>query len=310
MTEHVAPFVYYLEVHLLYASILYLAAWDLTSIQGPSATWKYWVWFATSVNFVVPLGGFFDRFGAATVSWATQLRGLDDVGVGLSHHLMASAVLAGVWVCGTTVMLARLLVRVHACRRDAHESRRSHSPHTQSFLPLDVPVIASRSVRVPSVQGFMRPNITLPEGIERLLSKSEINAVLLHELTHAKRRDNLIGLIHELGLCVLWFHPLIWLTGFRLALYRELSCDDSVIAHAQGRHLISALAKLAQPEEPSLLQSRASTFMNLRLARLASSRSEMLCNLDLMLTALFGTLLLACILETIAHTAHCFGIRT
>ena len=27
MRDHIAPFVYYLEVHLLYASILCLAAW-------------------------------------------------------------------------------------------------------------------------------------------------------------------------------------------------------------------------------------------------------------------------------------------
>jgi len=55
MREHVAPFVYYLEVHLLYASIVCLAAWALTSIKSASATWKYWIWVVTSLNFVVPL---------------------------------------------------------------------------------------------------------------------------------------------------------------------------------------------------------------------------------------------------------------
>ena len=64
MREHIAPFVYYLEVHLVYASILCLAAWALTSIRGGSATWKYWVWVATSVNFMVPLAGFFNWFSA------------------------------------------------------------------------------------------------------------------------------------------------------------------------------------------------------------------------------------------------------
>jgi uncharacterized membrane protein len=73
MHEHIAPFVYYLEVHLLYASILCVAAWALTSVPSASATWKYWIWVATSVNFMVPLGGFFNGFGASRVSWATQL---------------------------------------------------------------------------------------------------------------------------------------------------------------------------------------------------------------------------------------------
>jgi beta-lactamase regulating signal transducer with metallopeptidase domain len=311
MREHVAPFVYYLEVHLLYASLLCLAAWALTSIGSASATWKYWIWVATSLNFIVPLGGFFDRFGASTFSWATQLRGLDAIGVDLSHHLTAGGVLAGVWVCGTTAMLVRLLLRVQADHREAFEACDSPRVLRRSFPTLGVPVRFSGTSRAPSVQGFMRPNIALPEGIERLLGKAELNAVLMHEVTHAKRRDNLIGLIHELALCALWFHPLVWLTAFRLALYRELSCDDSVIAKAQGTYLLTALAKLADPEEPSLLQARASSFMSLRVARLVSSQPGAPCNVtNAIVAALFGALLLACILGTIAHTAHCFVIRT
>ena len=104
MRDHIAPFVYYLEVHLLYASILCLAAWALTSIRGASATWKYWIWVATSINFMLPLGGFFNGFGGSRVSWATQLGGLDDVGIGISRNLTAGAVILGVWLCGAAFM--------------------------------------------------------------------------------------------------------------------------------------------------------------------------------------------------------------
>jgi Zn-dependent protease with chaperone function len=100
-----------------------------------------------------------------------------------------------------------------------------------------------------------------PHEIDRLLTKSELDAVLLHELTHARRRDNLIRLIHEIGLCLLWFHPLVWITGSRLALYRELSCDESVIQRAQGKELISALAKLSNPKESFLLQATAGSIL-------------------------------------------------
>jgi beta-lactamase regulating signal transducer with metallopeptidase domain len=119
MHEHIAPAVYYLEVHLLYASIVCLAAWALTSLWKGNATWKYWIWVATSLNFIVPLGGFFNRFGAAHVSWATQLRGLDDVGIAISRNLTVGAVLSGVWLLGAVFMLARLLLRMRRDRRDA-----------------------------------------------------------------------------------------------------------------------------------------------------------------------------------------------
>jgi Zn-dependent protease with chaperone function len=90
-----------------------------------------------------------------------------------------------------------------------------------------------------------------------LLSEPEINAVLIHELTHARRRDNLTRLIYEAGLCVLWFHPLVWLAGSRLALYRELSCDEPVIQSGHGGDLVSALTKLANPEGTLLQQTTA-----------------------------------------------------
>ena len=112
MHEHVAPAVYFLEVHLLYASIVCLAAWLLTSLWKGDATWKYWIWVATSLNFIVPLGGFFNRFGASPVPWATQLGGLDDVGIGISRNLTVGAVLLGVWLSGAVFMLARLLLRL------------------------------------------------------------------------------------------------------------------------------------------------------------------------------------------------------
>jgi beta-lactamase regulating signal transducer with metallopeptidase domain len=310
MREHIAPFVYYLEVHLLYASILCLAAWALTSIRGASATWKYWIWVATSVNFMVPLGGFFNGFGASRVSWATQLGGLDDVGIGISRNLMAGTVLLGVWLCGAAFMFARLLVRLHRDRRD--ESIAGGSNPTllkRRFLAHGVPVTLSAAGQGPSVDGVLRPHISLPLGIDRLLNDRELDAVLIHEVTHARRRDNLIGLIHEIALCGLWFHPLVWLTGSRLVMFRELSCDDFVIESSRGADLVTALAKLADPGESRLLRAGAATLFRHRLARLKASQPHRARDAaNLVLIMIYGAVLLACMVETIAHTPSCFKI--
>src|SRR5262249_52904714 len=118
MREHIAPFVYYLEVHVLYASVLCMAAWALTAVRGTSATWKYWVWVATLVNFVVPIGGFFNAFGASQVPWASQLAGLDDVGIGISRNLTVGTVLLAAWLLGAMFMFARLLLRLRNDRRN------------------------------------------------------------------------------------------------------------------------------------------------------------------------------------------------
>jgi beta-lactamase regulating signal transducer with metallopeptidase domain len=144
----------------------------------------------------------------------------------------------------------------------------------------------------------------------RLLSAPELDAVLIHEATHARRHDNLIRLIHEAGLCALWFHPFVWLTGSRLALYRELSCDESVIRSAHGEDLVSALAKLATPQEPLLLRAGASSFLTYRLARLSGEQPRCLSRTDGALgTAVFAASLIGGVWGTVSHTACCFLLR-
>ena len=310
MRDHIAPFVYYLEVHLLYASILCLAAWALTSIRGASATWKYWIWVATSINFMLPLGGFFNGFGASRVPWASQLGGLDDVGIGISRNLTAGAVILGVWLCGAAFMFARLLVRLHRVRWDERSAGgRNRAPLKRRFLAHGVPVTLSAAGQGPSVDGVLRPHISLPLGIDRLLNDRELDAVLIHEVTHARRRDNLIGLLHEIALCGLWFHPLVWLTGSRLAIFRELSCDDFVIESSRGADLVTALAKLADPGESRLLRAGAATLVSHRLARLKAAPPHRARGAaDLVLIMIYVAMLMVCIVETVAHTPSCFRV--
>lgn len=309
MHEHVAPAVYYLEVHLLCASVVCLAAWTLTSLWNGAATAKYWIWVATTLNFMVPFGGFFNGFGASRVSWATQLGGLDDVGIGISRNAVIGSVLLGVWLCGTGFMLIRLLVRLRRGRRDQRAAVGAHRALKRRLLAHGVPVTLSAAGEGPSVGGVLRPHISLPLGIDKLLNERELDAVLIHEVTHAKRRDNLIALIHEIALCALWFHPLVWLTGFRLAMFRELSCDDFVIESARGADLISALAKLADPGQSRLLHAGAATLFSHRLARLKGcERGRARGAADLLLIAIYAAVLLSCMIETIAHTPSCFRI--
>ena len=108
-------------------------------------------------------------------------------------------------------------------------------------------------------------------------------------------------------LCAVWFHPLAWLTSSRLALYRELSCDESVADRALGGDLVRALGKLARPGHGAFLQATASSFMSDRLALLRSDRPARTGLLvDVALGAIFAGVLLLAVLETISHTACCF----
>jgi beta-lactamase regulating signal transducer with metallopeptidase domain len=301
--EHLAPILYFLQVHLLYATLVALGAWALTSLRGASATAKFWICTGASLNFVVPLGGFVDRFGAQELPGAQQLAPVAAFDLALARHPSVAALLSALWAAGALLMLLRLLARISRERRTNSGQPSRQAP---AFRVQGVPVHFTPGCEGPAVEGMLRSHICLPLGIRHLLSERELHAVLLHEVTHAKRRDNLLRLIHELAQCLLWFHPLLWLTGSRLALYRELSCDASVLRDSSGSLLVSALAKLTSPENSLVLSSAATSLVAHRLDQLrAPATADASRRLNAVLLAAFATLLFAGVFLTVANTACC-----
>jgi beta-lactamase regulating signal transducer with metallopeptidase domain len=304
--EHIARAMYYFSVHLL-SSMVGSAAWVLTSIRGASATTKYWIWVVTAFNFVVPVGAVIDKLWAPHLAWAAPLGAIGDPVWDMTQGRTAF-VLAVIWITGALTMLVRLISRLGRERREVQVPADLHDV-TSTFVTDGIPVSFDSRHPAPAVGGVLYPRILLPIGIDRLLNRQELHAVLLHEVAHAKRRDNLIRLLYELSLCALWFHPLIWLAGMRMALFRELSCDESVIQRAQGQALVRALAKLAVPEETMFLQATASSHLSHRLGRLAGSAQPAHRAASLLLTSLFAAVIVTGVFETVAHTACCFALK-
>jgi beta-lactamase regulating signal transducer with metallopeptidase domain len=306
--EHIARVMYYFSVHLLYASIVGAAAWVLTSIRGASATTKYWIWVVTAFNFIVPVGAAVDKVSGLHLRWAAPLSALGGPIWDMTQGRTA-AVVAAIWIAGTLTMLVRVLSRL---RSEGREAEIAHSLSVNGaasgFTTDGIPVSFNARHPAPAVSGIFYPCILLPIGMDRLLNQREFDAVLLHELAHARRRDNLIRVLYELSLCAVWFHPLLWLAGARMALYRELSCDETVIRRAHGTDLVSALAKLAVPERALSLQATASSHLSHRLAWL-SGQLQVRRAASLLLASLFAAVMAAALFGTVAHTACCFILR-
>jgi hypothetical protein len=96
-----------------------------------------------------------------------------------------------------------------------------------------VQLCVSDALRVPTAIGFMRPMVVIPLWAMRELSGAELNAILLHELAHLRRRDDWTNLVQKIVGAVFFFHPAVWWIEKKLTLEREMACDDLVLARTE-----------------------------------------------------------------------------
>jgi len=154
-------------------------------------------------------------------------------------------VLAGVWLLGTACLLTRWgrqwwqvrCVLRHASWGLATEREvaqlRALEARRRRGRPLRVAF--TEDALEPGVFGIARPVLVWPRRLSRELSDSQIDAVLLHELTHVARRDNLAAAVHAVVEAVFWWHPMVWWIGARLVDERERACDERVLGDGSER---------------------------------------------------------------------------
>jgi hypothetical protein len=93
-----------------------------------------------------------------------------------------------------------------------------------------VTLASSENLNVPAALGFFKPMIVIPTWALRELPPEELNIILLHEFAHLRRWDDWTNLLQKVVRAVFLFHPAVWWIDSRLALEREMACDDEVLA--------------------------------------------------------------------------------
>jgi beta-lactamase regulating signal transducer with metallopeptidase domain len=96
------------------------------------------------------------------------------------------------------------------------------------------------------VLGFVNPAVLLPAEMNEQTNDGEVEDVLRHELAHVQRWDDWGNLAQQLVQSALFFHPAVWWISAKLALEREIACDDHVLAASgQPRAYALTLANVA-----------------------------------------------------------------
>jgi bla regulator protein blaR1 len=195
----------------------------LRLVGGRSAVTRFAVWFSTLMVVVsLPL---FVR-ASSSGSWGKPELELSSA---WAKDLFT------VWAGIAIVLLVRLAGSLWHVRRLRHECGEiDEHPELVEVLreyPIgrEVKLLVSDEVRVPTALGFFRPAVVLPAWVLHELSLEELKVILLHELAHLRRWDDWTNLAQKCLKAVFFFHPAVWWIEGRLALEREMACDDMVL---------------------------------------------------------------------------------
>jgi bla regulator protein BlaR1 len=162
-------------------------------------------------------------------------------------------------------------------------------------------LLESAIVKVPVAIGYLKPLILIPVGLVNALGQQEVEAILLHELAHIRRRDYLVNLLQSFAETIFFFNPaVLWLSSL-IRTEREHCCDDMAVSHTKNKiRYISALVhfeeySLSAPGYALALTGKNGGMLQ-RLERMAANRNRSLNKLELAglaLLLLLSTLFIA-----------------
>jgi uncharacterized protein (TIGR03435 family) len=281
--------------HLWQSTVFALAVAVLTIFFRKSgAHVRYWLWFSASIKFFLPFALLIAL--GRQLEWWPRAREVASPAVSAAIVRMSEPfflpaspaqtvpskprrridwvgqVLPAVWAC---VFLAIVLIRIRLwwrIRRVFNAGTRLELPGVA--IPPGMQIRSTPGLLEPGVIGFWRPTLLLPAGLEHDLAPSQLRAVIAHEVTHIRRRDNVTACIHMLAEAVFWFHPLVWWIGSRLVEERERACDEAVLrllgepeAYAEGiltvcKHYVEAPLSCVSGVSGSNIKKRIEAIMN------------------------------------------------
>ena len=281
-------------VHLAAATAVALAALGLTRLlRRGGAGLRHAIWMTAAAGFLLPfgavaglgaaLGRLLPRLPAAVAApdFSRLLRYPSVVpsAPGAAPHAELCCLAVLLWTVVALLLAARSASRLRAgaaAVRAPEEAERVAVRLAAARMGISVPVriVVAAGSGAPAVAGLFRPVLLLPEGLGAHLDPAEFEAVLMHEMAHVRRRDNLTGAVARLAACLFWFYPPVWWLERKLFAEREFACDEMVLHRGTAPEpYASGLLKtcrLCWAGAPSGLAAAAGSHLTLRMEEIMS----------------------------------------
>lgn len=156
------------------------------------------------------------------------------VGMMISDH---QNLLAAIWLLGAIgAGLINMTGYIRAIGRIHRSSAAAACPEIENYTNARIAVRIGTGLSSPFMLGVFRPVLILPD-IE--LSAEQLRNILLHEMTHFRRKDILYKWFAVFVRCVHWFNPIVYYAVRQINTECEISCDLSVVSRMDDNEKLS-----------------------------------------------------------------------
>lgn len=145
-----------------------------------------------------------------------------------------------IWTLGVLIFSLRLILSYGYVKYIKHTSRPLESnslltsidkiSNTMQIKKM-VSLGESSMINVPMIMGYFKPIILFPIGMINLLNTEEVEAIIVHELSHVKRNDYLMNIALSVLEVLYYYHPAMWWISANVKAERENCCDDAALKH-------------------------------------------------------------------------------
>lgn len=226
-------------INALWQPILIVAAGILadSTLQRVGARFRCWLWIVVLLLCVLA-PGIEGQFPTAPVNGGSFRLSVDAHGVFVAQGARtAAAWITLAYALFVAFLWARLLISLRKLT-----TWRKHSE------PLGDGIFLSNLVTAPLTFGTIEPVILLPSYFAAEGTKKTIAAVVAHEQAHVERKDFAWNALLLAITAPVRFHPAVWFAHQRMAMVRELACDELASSRIPGYldQLLEAAAVLTQ----------------------------------------------------------------
>ncbi|CDX02723.1 hypothetical protein SDC9_18669 [bioreactor metagenome] len=230
--------------------------------------WHYWLWIVLLVKLIIPFGpesafslynvleplsqeikfssvpetvgdaGIYSPEGTQAGNERPGLPAQEPVASAQNLRTYVADALPIIWLSGLLLMFVWLLYAGFSFAGKLKTHAQPASPAVQALLEEcktraevkgEIAVLIQDIVKVPSLVGMFKPRILLTPDILRL-KEQDISYILLHELSHYRRKDLWVNYLLLILQIIHWFNPVIWYCFRRIRQDMEVAADEGVLS--------------------------------------------------------------------------------